>query len=397
MTAAPAADVLHRPGSPGYRRLNVAMVLAGLAAFGLLYAAQPVLPQLADEFGVRASLASLAVSATTGALAIAVLPAAVVARRWGRARTMRWGLVASVVLTLGVAVAPTFGSLVVLRALSGLTLAAVAGVAMAHVGAEVHPAGLGSAMGLYVAGNSLGGVGGRLVTSFVSDGTSWRWGVAAVALAGAAATAAFWRTLPATVARPPVAASERERVRPPWPLLVLVLVPFTLMGGFVAVYNYLGFRLSHAPFDLAPAVLGLVFLAYLAGTFSSAVAGRAADRLGRPRVLTASVLVMAGGLALTLPDVLWLVVAGLVVLTAGFFAAHAVASGWAPVVAGAASSLGSALYVTAYYAGSSVFGLWIGEAWTGAGWPGVVVSVALLCAAGLVAGVVVAVGRRSAR
>ncbi len=123
----------------------------------------------------------------------------------------------------------------------------------------------------------------------------------------------------------------------------MLLLPFVLMGGFVATYNYLSFRLAAAPFDLPAAVVGLVFLAYLAGTVSSAWAGRAAQRHGRPRALAPGVLVMGVGLALTLPDRLPLVVAGLVVLTAGFFAARAVASGWAPVLGVAAPARASAL------------------------------------------------------
>ena len=402
--AGPAPATLHRPGSPGYRRLNAAMVLAGLAAFGLLYAAQPVLPEIGEELGVGPSAASLTVSAATGALALAVLPGAALAVRWGRVRLMRAGLVASVLLTAAAAVAPDFASLVVLRTLSGLALAAVVGVAMGHVGAEVHPAGLGSAMGLYVAGNSLGGVAGRLLTAGVADLASWRWGFAVLAVAGAVVTAGFWRLLPPPVADRPATRAERSArgtsgggvrvlLRRP-AVLALVTVPFALMGGFVAVYNYLGYRLSAAPFDLAPAVIGLVFLSYLAGTVTSALAGRAVDRVGRPPVLVVSILVMGAGLALTLPDRLPLVVAGLVVLTGGFFAAHATASGWAPVVAAPFGTEGSALYVAAYYAGSSVFGLAIGGAWTADGWAGVVISVGALAVVALVAGLVVAQSMR---
>ena len=83
------------------------MVLAGLAAFGLLYAAQPVLPEITEELGVGPSAASLTVSASTGALALAVLPGAALAARWGRVRPMRAGLVLAVLLTALAAVAPT--------------------------------------------------------------------------------------------------------------------------------------------------------------------------------------------------------------------------------------------------------------------------------------------------
>ena len=45
------------------------------------------------------------------------------------------------------------------------------------------------------------------------------------------------------------------------------------MGGFVAVYNYLGFRLSGEPFSLPATLISLIFLAYLSGTVTSRWAG----------------------------------------------------------------------------------------------------------------------------
>ena len=184
----------------------------------------------------------------------------------------------------------------------------------------MHPSGLGSAMGLYVAGNSLGGVGGRLLTAAVADATSWRGGMAVVALASVVVTVAFWRMLPEPVALDEDDPADRAtggRLRSNPGVWALAAIPFLLMGGFVAVYNYLGYRLLDEPFSLPLAVAGLVFLAYLAGSLSSAVAGRLADSMGRPRVLVAAVLVMAAGLALTVPDRLTLVIVGLVVFTTG--------------------------------------------------------------------------------
>lgn len=385
------ARALHRPGTPGYRRLNLAMVAVGSAAFGLLYATQPILPQVGREYAVPAASAALTVSAATGALALLVVPATAVGLRLGRVRTIRWALLAAVVLTGLAAVAPTYEVLVGVRGLTGAALAAVVAVAMGHVAAEVHPSGLAGAMGLYVAGNSLGGVGGRLVTAGVADWLGWRGALGVLAAVALVATAVVWWLAEDTPA--PGSARGADRARLPWrsPALWAVLaLPFLLMGGFVATYNYLSYRLVAPPFGLPASVVGLVFLAYLAGTLSSAGAGRLAQRWGRAPVLVASVLLMAAGLALTLPDRLPVVVVGLLVATAGFFAAHAVGSGWAPVVGGAAATQASALYVASYYAGSSVFGALVGLAWSGAAWPGVVAAVGALVALALGAALVLA-------
>lgn len=386
----------HRPGTAGYRRLNLAMICAGLAAFGILYAPQPLLPEIAAAYGTSAAAASLTVSASTGALALAVIPVTAFAGRWGRVRVMRIGLLLAVALAASCAAAPSIETLIAVRGLLGLVLAGVVAVAMGHVGAEVHPSGVAAAMGLYVAGNTLGGVGGRLLAAAGSDLASWRPGVLAVAVGALLATVAFWWLLPPAVNDRRASGAAREFasvVRDPV-VLALATVPFLLMGGFVAVYNFLTFRLVAPPFSLSLVVVGLVFLAYLAGTVSSASAGRVAERLGRPRVFLGAGAVMLAGLLITLPANLVAVIVGLVVFTAGFFAAHAVASGWMAIAAGRLATQGSALYVCGYYGGSSIFGAWVGTAWDGYGWNGVVLWVGVLIGLALLCGLAVARSRR---
>ncbi|WP_293787561.1 MFS transporter, partial [uncultured Aeromicrobium sp.] len=355
-----------------------------IAAFGMLYSTQPLLPQIGDAFEVSATAAALTVSAGTGGLAATVVAATWLGQRLGRARVMRIGLTVAVVAQLISTTMPTFELLLVSRGILGLALAGLVGVAMGHVGAEVHPAGLGQAMGLYVAGNSIGGVLGRLVTSGVSEFASWRVADAALGLCAAAATIAFVLLLPPSGQVPERRLPSRPRVdlqawlRPH--IWALALVPFLLMGGFVALYNYLTYRLVAPPFSLSPAVVGLVFLAYLAGSVASAVAGRAADRIGRLRAIAVCLSLMALGIVATLPEVLWMVVAGLVTLTAGFFGAHAVASGWMPLVARGLGPLASGVYVSAYYAGSSILGAAVGLAWTYGGWSATAGAVLVLTA-----------------
>src|SRR5690606_36221555 len=115
----------HERGTPGFRRLGAALWLSGMATFVLVYSVQGLLPGLSAEFGVGSSMASLALSATTGTLALAVLPLSAVTESWGRTRVMTWALGASAVLALLAPFAPSFGALVAVRALQGITLAAL--------------------------------------------------------------------------------------------------------------------------------------------------------------------------------------------------------------------------------------------------------------------------------
>jgi YNFM family putative membrane transporter len=163
-------------------------------------------------------------------------------------------------------------------------------------------------------------------------------------------------------------------------LLGLYGLAALLMGGFVAVYNAATFRLEAPPYALSPALSGLVFVTYLLGSGSSAAAGELAGRVGRRPVVPVAVAVMAGGIALTLADPLPLFVGGLCVLTIGFFAAHAVASGWVARRAVEHRAQASALYLLLYYLGASVGGAAGGLFWDVAGWPGVVGMILLVLA-----------------
>jgi MFS transporter, YNFM family, putative membrane transport protein len=165
----------------------------------------------------------------------------------------------------------------------------------------------------------------------------------------------------------------------------LCALALVLMGGFVACYNYLTFRLEAAPLGLSTTVTSLLFLAYLAGTVSSPVAGRLSDRFGRRRLALAGVAVSLTGLALTLPDRLGLVTAGLLVFTAGFFATHSVASSWVSALAPGRRGQAAALYLLAYYLGSSAFGALTGLAYQRGGWPATAAAIGALFLLGAVA------------
>ncbi|MGC5168418.1 MFS transporter [Luteimicrobium sp. DT211] len=392
--AAPSSWEGHTRGSRGYRRILVALFAAGVATFAQLYSLQGVLPLLASDLRVSAPRAALTVSAATLGLAAAVVPWSAVADRWGRVRAMSVSTVSATVLGLVVPLVPGLAPMLVVRFFEGAALAGLPAVAVAYLAEEVHRLHVPGAAGTYVAGTTIGGLLGRLVAGPVGEAVGWRWGVATVALLAAAATAVFLTLVPPARrfvpvprgAGPGLGANLLANLRRP-DMLVLFWQGFALMGGFVAVYNYLGFRLEAAPFDLPQTAISLLFLAYLAGTASSRASGRLVERLGRRTALVGSVVVELAGLALTLVAWLPVVLVGLVVFTAGFFGAHAVASGWTGQRTPQGRAQATSLYNLFYYAGSSVIGWLAGYAFASHGWgalgalvAGLAVSAAVLAA-----------------
>ena len=374
----------HMRGSPSYRRLTLAMLFAGFSTFSLLYSAQPLLPLFAQQYELTATSASLAVSLATGPLAVAILVAGAISDKVGRRPLMVVAMIAAGTLSVLAAIAPSWPALLVLRVLTGIALAGIPAVAMAYLAEEVEEGSVGSAMGLYIAGSALGGMGGRLIASLVADVASWRWAIGIVGVLGLAMAEAFRRLAPASrrfVPRPAVRGSTlmllRDRALP-----LLYAEAFVLMGVFVTIYNYAGFRLTAPPYDLDQAEVGAIFLLYIVGSVSSAWFGSLAGRFGRRRIFWPAVLLLIGGVCLTAARPLPMVIVGIGVVTAGFFGAHSVASAWVGRRAVGHRGQASALYLFFYYAGSSVLGSAGGIAWTRGAWPGVT---AYCLALGLVA------------
>ena len=378
----------HARGTPGYRRLVAAVWAAGVGAFTLLYAPQSLLPLLSEDLAVSPSTAALTISVATGTLAVALVPMSAVAERVGRTRVMTVSLATAAVLGLVAPLAPTVELLLLVRGLQGVAIAGLPALAMAHVSEEVTPDAVGGAMGLFVAGNTVGGLSGRLLSSAVADVAGWRAGLAAVGVLALACVVAFRLLLPPPttvptptpqrVLRSHLGLHLRDRgVRR------LCLSSFVLMAGFVTVYNFLGYRLLEPPFGLSQLLVGLVFVSYLAGTLTAPSAGRLGDRVGRRGVLLGSVLLALAALLLTLSTALPLVLLGLALFTVGFFAAHTSASGMVGRRATTGRAQASALYLLAYYAGSSIGGWAGGLAYERAAWPGVVAYVAALLAVAL--------------
>ncbi|WZH36672.1 MAG: MFS transporter [Microbacterium enclense] len=380
----------HLPGSREYRRLLVGLFFGGVATFAQLYATQAVLPAIAADTASGPAGAALTVSASTLGLAIAVIPWSLVADRIGRVPVMAVGLLAATLLGGVAPLAPDISVLLAVRLLEGAALGAVPAVALAYLSEEVAPRHVAAAAGSYIAGTTVGGLSGRIASGWVAEVAGWRWGVASVVLLCVVAAIVFVALVPK--ARGFVPRRERlakgpsvrrrlgENLRSPVQL-ALYAQGFLLMGAFVAVYNYLGFHLTGSPFFLTPVVVTLLFLAYLAGTFSSPRAGALAVRHGRLPVLLACTGVMAIGAALMFIPTVATAIVGLVAFTAGFFGAHAVASGWTPVVADPeARAQASSLYYLGYYAGSSVFGWALGVVYASSGWSVFLGAVLLMCA-----------------
>lgn len=385
------SDFIER-GTQAFRRTVAALFTAGFATFALLYCVQPLMPAIAAEFGLNAASGSLVLSVSTAMLAFGLTVTGPLSDAVGRKSVMVTALFGAAICTLGSALMPTWQGVLVMRVLVGCFLSGLVAVAMTYLSEEIQPQVLGFAMGLYIAGNAIGGMLGRLVSGVIVDFVSWRVAVGVLGILALGAAVTFKRIVPDSRHFRPtplrirsLAEGFRLHFRDaalPW----LFAEGFLLMGGFVTLFNYITWRLLAPPYNLSQAVVGFVSAVYLTGIYSSAKVGSLADKLGRRRVLWTVIGLMLAGVLITLATPLWLVLVGMLIFTFGFFGAHSVASSWIGRRALRARGQASSLYLLSYYMGSSIAGTSGGFFWHHWGWTGVGLFIAgLLFAALLVA------------
>lgn len=380
----------HTPGTGGYRRLLWGLFLAGVATFAQLYSPQGLLPLISQDLEISADQAALLISTSTLGLAISVIPWSFIGDRIGRKRAMTWSIIIACTAAVITVVVPNFETMLAFRLLEGLALGGVPALALAYLNEEVHARTAAQAAGIYVGGTVIGGLSGRVIAAPIGDLFGWRTGVLVVVVIALLSAAGFVALSPSARRFTPGRQTMRQAIqsittnlRTPL-LLVLYLEAMLLMGGFVAIYNFLGFHLMDEPFNLPVGVVSMIFLAYLAGSYTSPWAGKQAAQYGHQRVLVILVLVMIVGVLATLIPNIWVIIIGLVIFTGAFFGAHSVASGWAASAAEVGRAQSSALYNVGYYTGSSLFG-WLGGVFLSHwGWTGTVLMTAILAVIGAV-------------
>lgn len=367
-----------RQGTSAFRKTNLAFFAAGFNTFAILYSTQPLMPEFTKEFHISPTTASLSLSLTTISLAVSMLVFGSLSEVWGRKPVMMFSMLAASLLSILTACSTTYEALLVFRVIQGFALGGLPSIAMAYLGEEMEAGSLGVAMGLYISGNSLGAVCGRILSGMLTDLFNWHVAVGTISLISLTASLVFFVNLPKSrhfhprsMAIGRLLASLIHHLKEPG-LLMLYGIGFLILGSNVALFNYIGYVLTAPPYSLSQTLTGWIFIVFLAGTFSSVWMSKLSNQYGSQKALTLSLLITLAGVLLTLDSNLWLKIAGLPVMTFGFFGSHSIASGWVGRRALRDKAQASSLYLFFYYAGSSIGGTTAGVFWSSFGWGGVI-------------------------
>ncbi|MCL6240204.1 MFS transporter [Acinetobacter amyesii] len=376
-------------GTRPFLAILFSLFLAGFAIFSSLYCVQPMMPIFADFFHVSPTHSSFPLSFSTIALAVGLLFTGLISDRLGRKPVMVTALFLVASLLIISSIFPLWEIFLLNRVLIGLSVSGVAAVAMTYIGEEIAQKDIGFAMGLYISGTAIGGMGGRLIAGVLIDYISWQNAMIIIGIINLCIATAFFLLLPASqhFQAYPIRfnrfyESFVKNLADP-KLRILFLQGFILMGCFVSIFNYMSYHLLEEPYQLSQTWIGLISIAYLAGIYSSPRAASWGKRFGRAKVLPSMLIMMLLGLLIMLIPAFWSVIWGLIVFTFAFFAAHSTASSWVSVQSLQYRAVGSSLYLFCYYLGSSILGSSSGLVWEMSGWIGLTGFIAVILMIGL--------------
>lgn len=366
------------------RGRTLLFAVAGGAAVGNLYWAQPLLDDIAAELGTSSGLAGLLVTLTQVGYALGILLLVPLGDVVDRRRLVPGVLAASAVALLAAALAPGFTALLVALALVGATT--VAGQLLIPLAGDLaDPASRGRVVGTIASGVLTGILLSRTVSGVVAELAGWR--SVYVLAAAVAVVLAFLlaRAVPRLPRRermryPQLIASVVGVVRAHRAVRVTLVVSASVFAVFTMFWTALTFLLSGAPFGYSTTAIGAVGLVGLAGAVAAQRVGRLHDRgwsvpvTGAALVLVLVSLVVAGLGARSIVVVL----VAVLLLDVGVQGANVLNQTRLFAIDPAARSRLNTAFVTGNFAGGAVGSAVAGVLWNLGGWTAVTVGAAVL-------------------
>ncbi|PWN66093.1 MFS transporter [Chryseobacterium oncorhynchi] len=349
-------------GSQRFRFIKLCIFFSGLSVFAQLYLFQPMLPMAAEHFRVSVGDTSLLVSSSTIGMALGLLFFAFKADSYSRKGLMTFSLISSALLTIISTWIPSLSLLIAIGIFKGFVVSGVSAVALAYLTEEVNAAVIGAAISMYLSGNTIGGMSGRILATLVAGEFGWRNAVLVIGIESLILGIIFWKLFPESKFFNPQKTDYHLKMKQmkffltnPY-MLRLYFIAALVMGVFVSVYNYLTFRLEAAPFSLSHFIIAFIFLMYVFGVFGTMIVGRLSKRFPANNILKVSILFMIVGALLLLSENIYILIFGLALFTLSFFASHTMASQMTALYAKRGKSSATSIYWLFYYFGSSILG-----------------------------------------
>ena len=266
------------------------------AAVANIYYAQPLLPVVAQAFGVDEGRAGLLVTASQIGYAAALAFLVPVGDILERRRLVSVLLAVTGLLLVGAALAPTLGVLLAAVAIVAVT-SAVAQIVVPMAASLASDENRGSIVGTVMSGLLVGILLARTVAGFVAEIGGWRLvfvlaAVVMLVLAGLVRLALPQVPTSSEASYPTLLRSVGTIVRHDALIRRRMVLGGVGFGCFTILWTALSFLLAAPPYSYGSGVIGLFGLAGLAGAITAVYAGRFADQGHGRRVVTIGLVLL---------------------------------------------------------------------------------------------------------
>ena len=347
------------------------LALASAAGGIALRVIEPMLPQLADDFGTSISAASTIITGYALAFTVGQLIYGPLGDRFGKLRVVTLSLFAAAVGSAGCALAPDLGSLTALRFVTALFASSPVTLGMAYIGDQVPIAERQSVIARFIVGSIVGQALGPLVGGLFTDLFGWRGTFLFLgAVFAAVASVLFLRT-----GRHWAGSGSASSGGNPYTVhLRLLAVPrvryvvaatFAHTFFFFGAYSFLGAFLL-LKFDLSLTLIGALLAGVGVGSvLYTLVVSRLLRVLGQRGLVAWGGAICCACYALTVLTPVWVIaVPSTVALGFSFYmlqnTMQAKASEMAPDARGAGVSIYAAIWSLGQAAGVAIAGIAVG-------------------------------------
>lgn len=346
------------------------VIFCAAVGFSLLYATQPLLPLLAEQWGRPIGDTALLTTATMIPLALAPLVYGYVLEHVSTQHMLTGAFGVLALAQIALSFGPDYPLFLALRSLQGLMFPAAFTALMTYSSAAGGQTKTRRNITVYIAATVLGGYLGRALSGILTDLFSWQFAFACFAIAAVLAT---WLTT--RLASDPRQRLGRVRLKEVQALARRPVYAeglasaFLLFFVFAAMLNFLPFQMRANDPAISQSAIAFVYTGYLIGIAIALSSLRLIRLFGGERrtLIIGSVVYFIGTALYALPGNTVAYIA-MLVFAAGMFTLHSVLSAFLNHLETERKGLINGLYVSAYYAGGALGSLLPGFIFQSFGW-----------------------------
>lgn len=360
-------------------------ILNTILALSALYAPQPLLPVLSQEFAVSREAAAALTTVTFIPLALAPLVYGYLLESLSATRLLKLSVPLLACSELFFAATDSFSMLLAIRLAQGLLIPAILTSLMTYLSQRSSGENVQRTMAIYIAATIFGGFAGRAASGMIASWLGWRYSFIVLAISLLIGFLLLLRLPEAPslrLAKPGPNALRKTLQRPAF--LPIYSAIFCLFLVFAAVMNFLPFRLTELSSQADELRIGLIYSGYMMGIATSLGAPSLCRWLkGEQRAIQLGLLAFGTTLLGLATGQVWLLFTTMFLFCAAMFLVHATASGLVNRLSGGENrGMVNGLYVAFYYSGGAVGSFAPGLVYRQFGWHGFLLCLALTCLLG---------------